>query len=77
MKSVRYGRRIRMLATAADVTKVKAYECPKCGKVKVKRKYYSVWKCKSCDAVYAGGAYTFLTPTGQTVRRIVQEMKVG
>ncbi|PIY90333.1 MAG: hypothetical protein COY74_02015, partial [Nitrosopumilales archaeon CG_4_10_14_0_8_um_filter_34_8] len=51
MKSVRYGRRIRMLATTADVTKVKAYECPKCGKIKVKRKCYSIWKCRSCDTV--------------------------
>lgn len=71
----RYGRRIRKLAQTADKQRRSSYECPKCNKVKVKRKAYSLWKCKSCGNVFAGGAYSFVTPVGETVKRLLKDLK--
>ena len=69
----RYGRRIRRLVNDADLQKRASYECPKCNKVKVKRKSYAVWKCKSCGAIFAGGAYSFTTSAGETSKRLLRD----
>ncbi|MDD5023229.1 MAG: 50S ribosomal protein L37ae [Candidatus ainarchaeum sp.] len=69
----RYGRRIRNLAEKADLQRRASYECPKCNKVKVRRKCYAIWKCRSCGSVFAGGAYSFTTPFGETAKRLLKE----
>jgi large subunit ribosomal protein L37Ae len=76
-KSPKYGRRIRKLAGAATSKKLDSYECPKCGKKSVKRISYALWKCKSCGAKIAGGAYALSTPTGQSARRMVAKENAG
>jgi len=57
MRSVRAGAKLRKLVDAARLSKKKRYECPTCGKKKMRNRSYAVWKCNSCGAVYAGGAY--------------------
>ena len=70
----RYGRRIRKLVNAADKQRKSSYECPKCNKVKVKRKSYAIWKCKSCGTQFAGGAYSFTTSYGVTTKRLLKDL---
>jgi len=72
MRTSKFGARLRKLADAADRAKRDKYECPKCGKKKVVRKGYAVWRCKSCDSVYAGGAYSLRTETGEIALRLTR-----
>ncbi|MBN2477698.1 50S ribosomal protein L37ae [Candidatus Micrarchaeota archaeon] len=73
MRTPKYGRRIRKLAEAAIEQKRASYECPKCGKKKVRRKSFSLWECRSCGTRFAGGAYTFSTGAGVTSLRLIKE----
>ena len=75
MRTARYGKRLRDLAQAAEDKKNMRYECPKCGKRSVKRISYALWKCKSCRAMIAGGAYSLKTASGETARRLLSETK--
>jgi large subunit ribosomal protein L37Ae len=77
MKSPRYGRRIRKLAGAATKRKKEFYECPKCGKKSVKRISYALWKCNSCNAKIAGGAYSLSTPVGNSAKRMLTKEESG
>ncbi len=70
---VRYGAEIRSREYKVRAQKNTSYPCPKCGKEKVRRKSNSIWKCRSCSAVFAGGAYSFSTPTGVVAKRAVGE----
>ena len=77
MKCPRYGRRIRKLVGAATKKKNAFYECPKCRKKSVKRISYALWKCNSCNAKIAGGAYSLSTPGGETSRRMLAKEESG
>jgi large subunit ribosomal protein L37Ae len=65
LNTSRYGRKVRK--NYLDVTKKQKelYNCPVCGKKKVKRASFAVWVCKSCGAKIAGGAYTLTTSGGE------------
>ena len=73
MRTAKFGARLRKLADAADNARKTKYECPKCGKNKVARKCNAIWRCRSCDTVYAGGAYSLHTETGEIMLRVVKE----
>ncbi|HIH22676.1 TPA: 50S ribosomal protein L37ae [Candidatus Micrarchaeota archaeon] len=73
LNTQKYGAKLRKLVNAALKSKCTRYECPKCRKLKVVRKANALWKCKSCEAVFAGGAYSFATDSGNVVRRTVAE----
>ncbi len=73
MRSEKYGARIRKLYDAAIRAKNERYECPKCRKKKLRRKSNAVWACSSCDAVFAGGAYSFRTEVGEIAARLISE----
>jgi len=73
----RYGRRIRKLVDKVELKRRAKYECPKCNKVNVKRVSYSIWKCKSCGATFAGGAYSFTTQMGNTSKRLLKDFRVS
>lgn len=73
MRTPKYGARIRNLYDAALRAKQSRYVCPKCGKKKVKRTGNALWKCRSCGARIAGGAYSLSTETGGVARRIIEE----
>jgi len=72
---VRYGAEMRKRADTVDRQRVARYVCPKCGKRKVKRQGHAVWKCRSCGATFAGGAYSLTTAVGETGRRIIADVK--
>jgi len=54
---VRYGRKHRLMAGDIKDMKKANYECPSCGKTKLKRKSYAVFECANCSAKIAGAAY--------------------
>lgn len=75
IRSVKFGRKIRNLYNKAFAGRSE-FECPKCGKTgKMKKKSFSVWECKSCGAVVAGGAYQLTTEAGETMKRILTSAK--
>ncbi|ORY28296.1 ribosomal protein L37ae [Naematelia encephala] len=58
-----------------EITQHSRYACPACGKNGVKRTAVGIWKCKACKKVYAGGAYTFGTPSAGTVRSTIRRLR--
>ena len=71
MRTPRFGASIRKIVDKADISKKGWHECPKCGKKKlVHGKTYAVWKCRSCSATLAGGAYSPVTEGGQIANRL-------
>lgn len=75
IRSQKYGAKIRKLVEAALKAKKAKYECPACGKLRVTRRSYAHWQCKSCDSEFAGGAYTFITEAGAISNRLIGEYK--
>lgn len=73
MRSSKFGASNRKLHDKAINAKNARYECPKCRKFKLVRKSNAIWKCKSCEAVFAGGAYSFESESGQIAKRLVAE----
>lgn len=73
MRTGKYGASNRKLVDKARKMAKTRYECKKCNKLKVKRKSNALWMCSSCGAVYAGGAYSFTTETGEVVGRVISE----
>ncbi|MFH1448618.1 MAG: 50S ribosomal protein L37ae [Candidatus Micrarchaeota archaeon] len=71
-KAVRSGAEMRKRVKKIEKLKSSFHECPTCGKKKVKRVSNSIWKCKSCKSVYAGGTYSLKTSVGSMGRRIVE-----
>ena len=72
-RSVRSGAELRKRARLVRVMKSKKYSCPKTGK-KVKRISNSLWRSAS-GHIYAGGAYSLSTPSGEVLERMVLEHK--
>ncbi len=71
--SIRYGASIRKRYKAVRADKSAHYKCEMCGRLSVKRTGTSIWKCKHCNTIYAGGAYTMTTAAGEVARRLVQD----
>jgi large subunit ribosomal protein L37Ae len=55
---VRYGVKTRKAVAAVLDTKARKYECPQCKHIAVRRVSSGIWKCRKCDLIFAGGAYT-------------------
>jgi large subunit ribosomal protein L37Ae len=72
---VRYGAELRKRADKVDKLRQSLFECPRCGKKKVRRKGNSLWECKACGAVVAGGTYSLSTPAGEVATRQIEEYK--
>ncbi len=70
--SIRYGASIRKRYAAVKREKQARYKCEICGKTTVKRISTSIWKCRHCSTIYAGGAYTMTTTAGESAKSLVQ-----
>ncbi len=53
----RYGKRIKKLVSDVEKVKRSRHVCPKCGMRYVVRESAGIWKCKKCNAKFAGMAY--------------------
>ena len=73
MRTAKYGARIRKLVEKSINASKVWYECPKCYKKKVVRKGMALWRCRSCGAEFAGGAYTLRTEVGEVAARLINE----
>ncbi|MFA5077114.1 MAG: 50S ribosomal protein L37ae [Candidatus Micrarchaeia archaeon] len=73
MRTSKYSAKMRNLYDAARRLKQDRYVCPKCGKKNVKRVGNALWKCRSCEAKIAGGAYSLSTGVGVTANRVIRE----
>ncbi|MFH0817137.1 MAG: 50S ribosomal protein L37ae [Candidatus Micrarchaeota archaeon] len=71
-KEVRCGAEMRKRVKKIQKMSSGTHTCHTCGKKKVKRLSNSVWGCKSCGSIFAGGTYSLATPTGSAGRRIVE-----
>ena len=74
-RNVRSGAELRKRADSMDMLKRTLFVCSSCGKKKVKRQGNSLWGCKSCGAVFAGGTYSLSTPSGDVAARLIKEYK--
>ncbi len=54
----RYGRSIKERYSIIEDEQKKLYECPQCGKLKLKRLSKGIWQCTKCNAKIAGKAYS-------------------
>lgn len=73
-QSIRYGVSLRKRYAAVAAEKRARYMCDVCGKTAVKRVSTGIWRCRSCGATYAGGAYTLKTSAGDTINRLISQM---
>nr|ODN87850.1 60S ribosomal protein L43 [Cryptococcus depauperatus CBS 7841] len=71
----RYGASLRKTVKKMEITQHARYSCPSCGKVAVKRTAVGIWNCKACNKSYAGGAYTFGTPSAAAVRSTIRRLR--
>ncbi|MBI5229601.1 50S ribosomal protein L37ae [Candidatus Micrarchaeota archaeon] len=71
----RYGVKIRKRVSEILAIKNRRYECPKCGKKRVKRVKNALWECGACGYTFAGGAYGPETTVGLTAKRILGSIK--
>ena len=74
-RDVRSGAELRKRADSMDTLRRTLFVCSACGKKKVKRQGNSLWECKSCGAVFAGGTYSLSTPSGDVATRLIKEYK--
>ena len=54
----RYGRSLKERYSIIEDEQKTLYECPDCGKFKLKRVSRGIWQCTKCNAKVAGKAYS-------------------
>ncbi|RMD65773.1 50S ribosomal protein L37ae [Candidatus Parcubacteria bacterium] len=74
---VRGGAKLRKQFARVQKAKRAKYECAACSKKSVRRKSAGVWECRSCGAVFAGGAYELSTPAGRLAKRLISDLRKG
>ena len=53
----RYGATLRKRWNLIMYKKTRKYDCPQCGKKRVKWVSIGLWRCRSCGYTFAGGAW--------------------
>lgn len=69
----RYGRKSRKLVADIEEKSKALYDCPQCGRTKVKRISTAIWGCRKCGYTFAGGSFTPETSLGKSVLRSVRK----
>ncbi|HSD57132.1 MAG TPA: 50S ribosomal protein L37ae [Methanotrichaceae archaeon] len=69
----RYGRKSRKLVADIEEKSKALYDCPQCGRTKVKRTSTAIWSCRKCGYTFAGGCFTPETSLGRSVLRSVRK----
>jgi large subunit ribosomal protein L37Ae len=70
--SSRYGVKSRTMIREVESQQKLDHTCPRCGQKAVHRRSTSIWECKKCGNVFAGGAYLPETPSGVAAVRILR-----
>ncbi len=65
----RYGRKSRKLVADLEEKTKALYDCPQCGRTKVRRISSAIWSCTKCGYTYAGGTFVPETSLGRSVIR--------
>ena len=50
-----------------------SYDCPQCGRNKVKRTSTAIWSCRKCGYTFAGGSFLPETSLGRSVLRSLKK----
>ncbi len=69
----RYGRKSRKLVADMEEKTKALYDCPQCGRTKVKRESTARWSCQKCGYTFAGGSFVPETSLGRSVLRSVRK----
>jgi large subunit ribosomal protein L37Ae len=72
----RYGVKSRTMIREVESQQKLRHECPRCGQKAVQRTSISIWECKKCGNIFAGGAYMPSTPAGVIAERILKGLPV-
>jgi len=72
----RYGVKSRTMVREVESQQKQHHVCPRCGQKAVHRTSTSIWACKKCGMVFAGGAYAPSTPAGSVADRILKGLPV-
>lgn len=67
----RYGRKPKLKFSKIESEQRKLHKCPYCNKIAVKRVAVGIWRCKKCNAKFAGKAYSV------TRKIITKEAEIG
>lgn len=68
----RYGAMVRKRYVKVVTGVKKAYKCPRCGYMRVRRQSVGVWRCQKCGFTFTGGAYTPFTKVGVVAERVAK-----
>jgi large subunit ribosomal protein L37Ae len=69
----RYGRKSRKLVADMEEKTKALYDCPQCGRTKVKRESTAIWCCRKCGYTFAGGSFVPETSLGKSVLRSLRK----
>ncbi|HOT06756.1 MAG: 50S ribosomal protein L37Ae [Methanosaeta sp. PtaB.Bin039] len=69
----RYGRKSRKLVADLEEKSRARYDCPQCGRDRIRRTDTSIWRCSKCGYAFAGGAYLPETSAGRSVARSLKK----
>lgn len=65
----RYGRKSRKLVADMEEKTKAQYDCPQCGRTRVRRISSAIWSCTKCGHTFAGGTFLPETSLGRSVSR--------
>merc|ERR1711962_1038342 len=73
----RYGASLRKIVKRMEVSQHSKYICTFCGKENMKRTAVGIWRCgtKNCNVKVAGGAWTYATTNGASVRSQIRRLR--
>ena len=71
----RYGAALKKMAKKLCESTAATYVCPFCGKDAIRRVAVSVWRCRRCEKILAGGAWQLSTPSALSVKTTIHRIR--